>query len=256
MKYLSLSDSVQIKKIEESETQGLFEIEGLYTGYGLTVGNALRRALLSSLPGAAITQIKIKGVGHEFSTIPNVVEDVVEITLNLKKIRLQSFSDEPQVLQLKARGEKEVRASDIETNDQVKIVTPDIIIAHLSAKKAEFDMEITVERGLGYSPAESRKDGKLSIGTIAIDAIFTPVISVNYTIENMRVGDKTDYNRLHLKVVTDGTIKPGDAIFQSASILKDHFAKIIGIGTENSPKTKVIEEVEEAPKKKATKAKK
>lgn len=259
MKYSYLSDSVQIKTINENETEGLFEVEGLYTGYGLTIGNALRRVLLSSLPGAAITQVKIKGVGHEFSTIPNVAEDVVEIVLNLKKVRLQIFTDEPQVLSLKAKGEEKVTADNIQTNSQVKILTPDAHIATLTNKKAELDMEITVEKGLGYSPAESRQDGKLPIGSIAIDATFTPVTSVNYTIESMRVGDRTDYNRLHLKVVTDGTIKPSQAVHKAGNILKDHFEKIASITVVEKETEKGDEEgstPEEKPTKKKAKAKK
>jgi DNA-directed RNA polymerase subunit alpha len=229
MKYSYLSDSVNIKTIEETANSGVFEIDGLYTGYGLTIGNALRRVLLSSLPGAAITQFKIKGVGHEFSTIPSVLEDVVEIALNLKRIRLQIFTDEPQVLSLKVKGERKVTAADIETTSQVQVLTPDAHIATLTKKSAELEIELTIEKGLGYAPAESRQTGKLPVGIIAIDAIFTPVISVNYTVENMRVGDKTDYNRLHLKVITDGTIMPSRAVHKASNILKDHFEKISGM---------------------------
>lgn len=229
MKYSYLSDSAQIKIVNETKTEGTFEVEGLYAGYGLTIGNALRRVLLSSLPGAAITQIKIKGVGHEFTTIPNITEDVVEISLNLKNIRLQIFTDEPQVLRLKVKGEKKVTARDIEENSMVKVITPDIHIATLNGKKAEFEMEITVEKGLGYAPAETRQAGKLGIGSIAIDAIFTPVVSVNYSIKNMRVGERTDYNNLHLKVITDGTIKPSQAMRKASNILKDHFEKISAV---------------------------
>src|SRR3989344_7803031 len=148
MKYEYLSSTVSVKRISESEKEGVFEIEGLYTGYGITVGNSLRRTLFSSLPGAVVTQIKIKGVGHEFTTIENVLEDVVEISLNFKKIRFRMYTDEPQILTLKVKGEKKVHASDIKTNAQVELVTPDELLATLTNKNAELDIELTVEKGL------------------------------------------------------------------------------------------------------------
>ena len=157
MQYQYLSETATIKKISETNNEGVFEIEGLYTGYGLTIGNALRRTLLSSLPGAAITKFKISGAGHQFTTVENVVEDVVEISLNLKKIRLRIHTDEPQVLNLTVKGEQEVKASDIESNAQVEIVTPDIHIATITDKNTELNMEIIVEKGLGYVPVEARK---------------------------------------------------------------------------------------------------
>jgi DNA-directed RNA polymerase subunit alpha len=226
MDWVHLSESVSIKKISETNTDGVFEIEGLFNGYGLTLGNTLRRTLFSSLPGAAITQVKIKGVEHEFSSIPNVIEDVVEICLNLKKIRIRLFTDEPQELTLKVKGEKEVSASDIKLNSDVKLITPDIHIATLSSKSADFEMELKVERGLGYVPTEARKFEKLPIGTIALDALFSPVVKVNFTVENMRVGDRTDYNRLKLEIKTDGTITPSSALHKASKILQDHFEKI------------------------------
>jgi DNA-directed RNA polymerase subunit alpha len=226
MEFTYLSESVSIKKVSENSTNGVFEIEGLYNGYGLTLGNALRRTLFSSLPGAAITQVKIKGADHEFSTIPNVLEDIVEICLNLKRIRFRLLTDEPQVLTLKIKGEKEVSASDIECGSQIEIITPDIHIATLSSKSAELDMELRVEKGLGYVPVEARKFEKLPIGTIALDSLFSPVVKVNFTVENMRVGDRTDYNKLKLEVVTDGSITPSSAIHKASNILKDHFDKI------------------------------
>jgi len=172
MEFAYLSDTVGIKTVSEDATTGVFEIEGLYSGYGVTIGNAFRRVLLSSIPGAAVTQIKIKGVGHEFTTIPNVIEDVVELTLNLKKIRFEIFSNEPQILNLKIKGEQKVTAADIETNSETRLITPDAHIATLTSKSAVFEMEITVEKGLGYVPVEARKTEKLPIGVIAIDAIF------------------------------------------------------------------------------------
>lgn len=226
MQLANLGEAVQIKKISEDAREGVFEIEGLYTGYGITLGNALRRALLSSLPGAAITMVKVKGVGHEFTTIPNVLEDMVEIGMNLKKIRFRVHSDEPQVLTLRVKGEQAVTAGDIEGNANVEIATPDAHIATLSAKAAELDMEITVERGLGYVPVEARKMDKLPIGVVALDAIFTPVIKVSFTVENMRVGERTDYNRVRLAITTDGTLTPSEALQKSGVILQEHFAKI------------------------------
>ncbi|MBI1960685.1 MAG: DNA-directed RNA polymerase subunit alpha [Candidatus Liptonbacteria bacterium] len=230
MKYARLVETVSAKLISETDTEGIFEIEGLYTGYGLTVANAFRRVLLSSLPGAAITQVKIKGIGHEFTTIPNILEDVIEISLNLKKVRFAFHADEPQILALKVKGEKEVTAADIKGNAQVKIANPDAHIATLTAKDAELDVEVTVEKGLGYVMAE-RKSEKLPIGTIALDAFFSPVINVSHTIENMRIGEKTDYDKLTLKIKTDGTIAPSVALHKVGNILKDHFERISSIGS-------------------------
>jgi len=229
MEYTFLSKNVTVKKVTENAQKGEFEITGLYTGYGITLGNTLRRVLLSSLPGAAITQIKIKGAKHEFSTIDGVLEDIVEITLNLKKIRFTFNADEPQILILKKKGEGKVTAGDIKSNAQVEVVNPDAHIATITSKSGELDMEITVEKGLGYSPVESRKSEKLSIGMIAIDAIFTPVVNVNFEVENMRVGDRTDYNRLKMIIETDGTLSPSRALHKAANILKDHLEVVSNV---------------------------
>ncbi len=226
MRYEYLSDTVVIKTVSENEKEGVFEIEGLYSGYGVTIGNALRRVLLSSLPGGAITQIKVKGASHEFTTIAGVVEDVVEIILNLKRIRFRIHTEEPQTLILKFRGEGKVTAAAIETNAQVEVITPDAPIATLSDKNSELDMELTVEKGLGYVPAEARKSEKLPIGVIALDAIFSPVVRVNFTVENMRVEDRTDYNRLRFIIETDSSITPSQALRKAGRILQDHFAKV------------------------------
>ncbi|MDI6734015.1 MAG: DNA-directed RNA polymerase subunit alpha [Patescibacteria group bacterium] len=229
MKYSRLSETVEIKKISEKENIGIFYIEGLYTGYGNTLGNALRRTLLSSLPGAAITQIKIKNIDHEFSTLPGMIEDIVEFTLNLKKVRFHFFAEEPQVLALKAKGEKEIKASDIQSTTLVKVVNPELYLASLTKKNADFDAELTVEKGLGYVPAEARRLERLPVGTVVLDAIFSPIVRVTFFVENMRVGDRTDYNRLQLEVETDGSISPSEAVHKSANILKDHFDKISAI---------------------------
>jgi len=224
--YHNLSETVKIKKVSDDGQAGVFYIEGLYTGFGLTLGNALRRALFSSLPGAAVTQIKIKDVKHEFTTLPGMNEDIVELTLNLKRIRFKFFSEEPQVLTLKVKGEKEVKAGDIKITSQVEIINPELHLATLSDKKAELEIEFTVEKGLGYSPAAERKIERLPIGTIVIDAIFSPVTKVNCSVENMRVGDRTDFNRLKLEIETDGSLTPTEALGQTVNVLKDHFDKI------------------------------
>ena len=251
MQFTYLSSAVSIKTVSEDAKKGVFEVEGLFAGYGLTVGNALRRALLSSLPGAAVTEVKIKNAPHEFSTLPGVKEDLVELSLGFKKLRFRMHTDEPQVLTLRAEGEKIVTAADIKLNSDVELVNPEETLATLTDKNAELDIEVKVERGLGYSPVEARKDGRLAIGVIAIDAIFTPVQKVNYTTEDMRVGERTDYNRLRLEVETDGTISPSSALHKAANILKDHFEKISAVSVQESEIVKKDTEVEvtSAPKK-------
>lgn len=222
--------ALQVKTVSEDGHSGVFEVEGLYGGYGLTVGTALRRALLSSIAGAAITQVKIRGVSHEFTTLPGIKEDIVELMLNLKKVRFRSHADEPQIIILKYRGEGEVTARDIKTTSDVELITPDVHLATLTTKQSELDAELTVERGLGYVPAEMRKTEKLPIGVIALDAIFSPVRTVFFTMENMRVGERTDYNRLRLTIETDGSLSPSAALHEAGVILRDHFAKIAEIG--------------------------
>jgi len=212
------------KIIEKKGNRAIFEIEALYPGYGVTVGNTLRRVLLSSLSGAAITQMKIKGIQHEFSTIPGVLEDVISIILNLKQLRFKVFAGEPQKAQLKVKGEKEVRAADFDLPAQVELVNKDAYLATLTDKKAELEMEIQIEKGLGYEPAERRKKEKLEIGTISLDAIFTPIKKVSFRVETMRVGERTDFARLFLEVETDGTITPEEAFFQASEVLVKHFS--------------------------------
>lgn len=229
MLYTHLSEMVHIKKISEKENVGVFHIDGLYTGYGVTLGQALRRVLLSSLPGAAITQIKVKNINHEFSTLPGMVEDLIEFTLNLKKVRFHFLADESQILTLKVKGEKEVKAGDIQLTPFVKVVNRDLHIATLSKKTAELDIELTVEKGLGYVPSEERRLERLLVGTIVLDAVFSPVKRVSVGIENMRVGERTNYNRLKIEIETDGSITPSEALHKSASVLKDHFDKILSV---------------------------
>jgi len=211
------------KVIEKQENRAVFEIEGCYPGYGITLGNALRRVLLSSLVGAAVTGFKIKGVQHEFSTIPGVIEDVIEIILNLKKIRFKYYGEEPITVFLSAKGQKEVKAGDIKTTSEIEVINQDAHIASLSDKKAELEMEIKVEKGLGFVPVEKRKKEKLEIGMIAVDSFFTPVTKANFQVENMRVGEQTDFNRLKIEIETDGSISPEEAFIQATKILVDQF---------------------------------
>lgn len=229
MEFSHLSSTVVVKTVSEEPRRGVFDIEGLYAGYGLTIGNALRRTLLSSLPGAAVTYLKIKNASHEFSVLPGMKEDLVELTLNFKKLRFRMHTHEPQTLLLKAKGERVVIAADIKPNALAEIVNPDEVLATLTDKSAELDVEITVERGLGYSAVESRRAEKLAIGLIAVDAFFSPVTKATYAVENMRVGERTDYNRLRVEIETDGAISPSSALHKAASILKDHFEKIYGV---------------------------
>lgn len=209
---------------QQTKFFGKFEIEGLYPGYGITIGNALRRVLLSSIEGAAVTSFKIEGIPHEFSTIDGVKETVIDIMLNLKKLRVKLYDNQPQKIKMNVKGEKEVFAKDFEPNPMVEILNPDFKIATLTDKKAKLEMEVTLEKGMGYSEVEERKKEKLPIGTIAIDAIFSPVKKVNFVVENMRVGERTDYNRLFIEIETDGSITPQEALIKAANILDEHFS--------------------------------
>ena len=243
----------QPKVIEKKDNSAVFEIEGLWPGYGVTIGNSLRRVLLSSLPGAAVTQVKIKGVQHEFSTISGVLEDVVMILLNLKQLRFKLYTSEPQKARLLVRGEKDVKGSHFDLNPQVELMNKDAHIATLTDRKSELDVEILIERGMGYEPVESRKRGKLEIGNIALDAIYTPVRKVSYRVENMRVGEKTDFDRLILELETDGTLSPEEAIGQASEILVGHFALISGAFEEQPRESPAEAKAAKAKPKKKTK---
>lgn len=235
------------KYTEIAQNHGKFEIGGCYPGYGSTLGNALRRVLLSSLPGAAARSVKIKGVSHEFSTIPGVMEDAVQIILNLKQVRFRSHSDEPVTVTLKSKGEGVVTGKDIKCPSSVEVVNPDQIIATVTDKKTELEMDIVVDRGLGYVAVESREDEEREIGEIAIDAIYTPVKRVNYEVENMRVGKRTDYDKITLEVMTDGTLSPEEAFHQSVTILVEQFSVLLGKDVvEKEIKKSKKEEKEEA----------
>lgn len=220
------------KIILEEGSQGVYEIDGLYPGYGHTLGNSLRRIILSSLPGTAITSVKIAGVSHEFSTIEGVKEDVITMILGLKKVRIHMTSDEPQTIRLKVKGIKEVTAGDIEAGGQVEILNPDLVIAHITDKNTELDIEIQVEKGLGYVSKEILQKGKVDIGTITLDASFTPIRRVHYEVENMRVGDRTDFNRLKVSIETDGTLTPKEALERSIEIMIAQLKSIVGFKKE------------------------
>lgn len=208
-------------KISDDGCYGKFVIEPLERGYGITIGNSLRRVLLSSLPGAAVTSVKIDGVLHEFSSIPGVIEDVPDIILNLKDLAIRLYSDEPKVLIVEAQGEKKVTAGDIKADADVEIVDPDQPIATLD-KDGKLYMEITVQNGRGYVLADKNKQPNQPIGVIPVDSIFTPVRKVNYTVENTRIGQITDYDKLTLEVWTNGAIEPDEAISLAAKILNEH----------------------------------
>lgn len=218
-----------------ADHQATFTIEPCYPGYGTTLGNALRRVLLSSLEGGAITAVKIKGVNHEFSTLPNVKEDVVEIILNLKAIRLKVQADEPQTVTIKAKGEKKVTGKDIKCPAGVEVFTTDQVIATLTDKSADFEVELRVEKGRGYIPVESREKEKNEIGMIAIDAVYTPVRNVNFEVDSVRVGQMTNFDKLVLDITTDGTISPMEAFTQATQILEDHFQFILSQAKEEKP---------------------
>ena len=219
---ISLPDKINIIDLKDNRYQ--VTIEPFYPGFGVTIGNALRRVLLSSLAGGAVTSFKIQGVQHEFDAINGVKEDVVEIMLNLKQLRLKSYSEEPVKLKLSGKGEKVLKAADIEKNSEVEISNKDLVIATLTEKNSSMEMEITVENGLGYVTVEQREREKLDIGTIAIDSSFSPIMNVGFNIENVRVGKMTNYEKLILDIVTDGTISAEEAISQAAIILEKHFS--------------------------------
>lgn len=216
----------QPKFVKKVGNTAFFEIESLYPGYGVTIGNALRRVLLSSLPGASVTQATIKNVPHEFKTIDYVQEDVIQIILNLKKLRFKLHTEEPQRISLHVTGEKEVKGKDFLLPSQVELMSKDLVIATLTDKKADFEMEVVVERGLGYVPVEARPKERGEIGTIFLDALFSPVQKVSFKVEHMRVGDRTDYDRLLLEIETDGTIEAEEALNTAAETLRNHFGLI------------------------------
>jgi len=206
--------------------EGVLVVEPCVQGYGTTLGNALRRVMLSSLPGAAVTAVKIRGAEHEFSTLPHVKEDVLEIILNLKQLRMKLFSEEPVKLTLTVKGEKTVTAKDFSKDALVEIVNPTLTIATLTDPSASFELDVWIGGGRGYKSTEERSKEKLELGTIAVDALYSPVLNVSYKVEAARVGEKTDFDRLIMRVETDGTMDPLDAVNQSVTILQDHFSAL------------------------------
>ena len=214
------------KVIQKGKNQAIFEVQGLYPGYGVTIGNALRRVLLSSLEGVAVTEVKVKGVPHEFSTIPGVLEDMIMIILNLKNLRFKIHEGETHKVELFTKGEKKVTGADFKMFPQIELTNPELEIATLTDKKTEFSMEITIEKGIGYEPRDHRRIKKPEIGAIAMDAVFTPIRNVNFNVENMRIGERTDFDKLSLEIETDGTITPEASFYQACEILIKHFTLI------------------------------
>jgi len=244
------------KYSKTGENSGKFEILGCYPGYGTTLGNALRRVLLSSLSGAALTSVKIRGISHEFSAISGVLEDVVQIILNLKKIRLRMEEEGPVRISLNAKGEGKITAKSIKCPSGVEIVNKDQIIATLTDKKVEFEMEMEANKGLGYIPVEQQQRDDKEIGVIAIDAIYTPIRRVNYLVENMRVGKRTDFNKITLDIETDGSITPEEAFKKSIDILVGQFSALGELfveekASEKAEKSEAKEEKKEEEKEEA-----
>jgi DNA-directed RNA polymerase subunit alpha len=220
--------------VSENEQEGVYEIDGFYPGYGHTLGNSLRRIILSSLPGAAITSVKIEGVEHEFSTMDGLKEDVITVLLNLKKLRFEIIGGETQTVTLNAKGPKKLTGADLQIPGQVRLLNPDSYICELTDKNAEIRAEFKIERGLGYVPREALKKERVEIGEISVDAIFSPIRRVNYEVENMRIGDRTDFNRLRLSIETDGTITPKAALEQSIEIMITQLKAIVGFREEEA----------------------
>ncbi len=228
--------------VSEEANQGVYEIDSLYPGYGHTLGNSLRRIILSSLPGASVTQVKIDGVQHEFATIEGMRETVMELLLNLKRVNFVLHGDEPQTVMLEVKNAREVKASDFKLPSQVEIANPEMHLADL-AGKGSLTLEATIERGLGYIAREMLTKEKVDIGVIALDATFTPIRRVNYEVENMRVGDRTDFNRLRILIETNGTIAPRTALEQSIEVMIHQLSAVIGFqeatAVENEPAARV-----------------
>jgi len=247
--------NIEVAEISEDKKYGRFVVEPLERGYGITLGNSLRRIMLASLPGAAVSQVKIDGVLHEFSSIPGVKEDVTEIIMNIKSlaIRNNSSSDEPKTAYIEFEGEGVVKASDIQVDSDIEIMNPDLVIATLSGgKDSRLYMELTITKGRGYISAEKNKSADLPIGVIAIDSIYTPVERVNVTVENTRVGQQTDYDKLTMDVHTNGTLAPDEAVSLAAKVLSAHLSLFIDLSEcgksvdvmvekENDEKEKVLE---------------
>ena len=243
--------NIEVAEISEDKKYGKFVVEPLERGYGITLGNSLRRIMLSSLPGAAVSQIKIEGVLHEFSSIPGVKEDVTEIIMNIKSLAIQNNSEtnEAKTAYIEFEGEGVVHASDIQADQDIEILNPDLVIATLSGKDAKFYVELTITKGSGYVSADKNKHEDLPIGVIAIDSIYTPVERVNIKVENTRVGQITDYDKLTLDVFTNGTLVPDEAVSLAAKVLSEHLSLFIDL-SENAKTAEVMVEKEDDEKEK------
>lgn len=259
---LPSSISVVHDSADHNQHRATFEVAGLYPGYGVTVGNALRRVLLTSIEGVAVTEVKIQGVAHEFSTIPGVLEDVIMIILNLKNLRFKIHEGTTHKVELHVKGEKEITGADFKLFPQIELANPELYIATTTDKKMEFSMEITIEKGMGYESKDHRKLAKVGtkpeIGAIAMDAIFTPIKNVNFRVESMRVGDRTDFDKLFLQIETDGTITPEEAFTTATQILIQHFTFIHQIEPATEQDSDDVQKTKktEKPKKVVTKKKK
>ncbi len=243
--------NIEVVEISEDKKYGKFVVEPLERGYGITLGNSLRRIMLSSLPGAAVSQVKIEGVEHEFSSIPGVKEDVTEIIMNIKSLAIKNSSEtnEAKTAYIEFEGEGVVRASDIQVDPDVEILNPDTVIATLSGKNTKLYMELTITKGRGYVSADKNKREDLPIGVIAIDSIYTPVERVNVTVQNTRVGQITDYDKLTLDVHTNGTLVPDEAVSLAAKVLSEHLSLFINL-SENAKNAEVMVEKEDDEKEK------
>lgn len=243
--------NIEVAEISEDRKYGKFVVEPLERGYGITLGNSLRRIMLSSLPGAAVSQVKIEGVLHEFSSIPGVKEDVTEIIMNIKSLAIKNNSEtnEVKTAYIEYEGEGVVKASDIQVDQDIEILNPDLVIATLSGKNTKLYMELTITRGRGYVSAEKNKRDDLPIGVIAIDSIYTPVERVNVTVQNTRVGQITDFDKLTLDVYTNGTLVPDEAVSLAAKVLSEHLSLFINL-SENAKNAEVMVEKEDNEKEK------
>jgi len=253
MEHIFLPTSVSFEATDRPHV-GKLIINPCHQGYGTTLGNALRRVLLSSLPGAAVGAIKIKGVQHEFSGIDGVLEDMIQIILNVKQMAVKSFVNGPVVLSLTKKGIGEITAGDFEKNSDVEIMDKDLKLMTVTDKNKEIEMEIIVEPGRGYVPVAEKDSKNLDLGTILIDSLYTPIRDVGYEIELTRVGDVTDYEKLTLTIETNGTVTPKDAVEQATKILMDHFSLVLNAAQEaSSEEPAAVEETEEKPAKKSKK---
>ena len=243
--------NIEVAEISEDKKYGRFVVEPLERGYGITLGNSLRRIMLSSLPGAAVSQVKIEGVLHEFSSIEGVKEDVTEIIMNIKSLAIKNSSEtnEPKTAYIDVTGEGVVRASDIQVDQDIEIMNPDLVIATLCGKDTKFYMELTITKGRGYVSADKNKGADLPVGVIAVDSIYTPVERVNMTVANTRVGQITDYDKLTLDVYTNGTLVPDEAVSLAAKVLSEHLSLFVDL-SESAMKAEVMVDKEENEKEK------